>query len=465
MSSGDSSRSSGTTIAAIATPMGRGGVGIVRMSGPDSLDIAEKLYVPGPRFKGFKAYRLHYGWIKNRRQQVLDEILLAYMPAPYSYTREDVVEINCHGGPAVLEGVLEALLHAGAEPAAPGEFTKRAFLNNRMDLTQAEAALEIINAPTQEGALLARDKLQGHLKDRVESLRQGLEELKKELCLAVDFPEEDLECLPLEDLADRVTACMQVIDELVVAFEQNRVFSEGALVVLAGPVNAGKSSLMNALLGRQRAIVTSIPGTTRDYLEELINLQGLPVRLVDTAGRRPTRDRIEMLGLKTSRQLISRADLCILVLDAGLEPAHEDLAILEEVSPGKLVLAANKWDLVRKTPAWCEALRQKGLEVIHISALHGEGLEELTRGVRARILGDSRLEASSSLAPNLRQKTALEKGRKELDLLVRDARQGTPYDLLGVRLDYACSCLDEITGRIATDDILNSVFENFCIGK
>ncbi|WP_291318474.1 tRNA uridine-5-carboxymethylaminomethyl(34) synthesis GTPase MnmE [Desulfonatronospira sp.] len=462
---GDASRACGSTIAAIATPMGQGGVGIVRLSGPASLDIAEKLFVPGPRFKGFKAYKLHYGWIKNTQQQILDEVLLAYMPAPYSYTREDVVEINCHGGPAVLEGVLEALYHQGAEPAAPGEFTKRAFLNNRMDLTQAEAALEMINAPTQEGALLAGDKLQGHLKERVNFLRESLEELKKELCLAVDFPEEDLECLPLDDLANRATAAVQEIDELIRAFEQNRVFREGALVVLAGRVNAGKSSLMNALLGRQRAIVTSIPGTTRDYLEETLNLEGLPVRLVDTAGRRPTRDKIEMMGLETGRQLISRADLCILVLDASLQPAADDLDILEEVSPAKLVLAVNKQDLVRGTPGWVQDLKDKGLQLVHTSATLGQGLEELTTAVRFRILEEKRPEPTSSVAPNLRQKTALEKSRRELLLLAEEARQEVPHDVLGVRLDYACTFLDEITGRIVTEDILNSIFENFCIGK
>lgn len=461
----EASRTSGSTIAAIATPMGQGGVGIVRLSGPQSLDIAEKLFVPGPRFKGFKAYRLHYGWIKNREQQVLDEVLLSYMPAPFSYTREDVVEINCHGGPAVLEGVLEALYQLSAEPAAPGEFTKRAFLNNRMDLTQAEAALEMINAPTQDGALLARDKLRGHLKERVDSLRESLEKLKKELCLAVDFPDEDLECLPLTDLAQRTTAAVREIDGLLKAFEQSRVFREGALVVLAGRVNAGKSSLMNAILGRQRAIVTSIPGTTRDYLEEAINLGGLPVRLVDTAGRRPTRDKIEMMGLETSRQLISRADLCILVLDAGQDPAREDLEILEEISPGKIIVAANKRDLILEKPAWAQDLKDRGLDLVQTSATLGQGLEKLTSAIRSRILGEKRPEASSALAPNLRQKTALEKARQELLLLAEEARQELPHDLLGVRLDYACAFLDEITGRIVTDDILNSIFEDFCIGK
>ncbi len=461
----EANRTSGSTIAAIATPMGQGGVGIVRLSGPASLDISEKLFVPGPRFKGFKSYKLHYGWIKNRSRQILDEVLLAYMPAPYSYTREDVVEINCHGGPAVLEGVLEALYHLGAEPAAPGEFTRRAFLNNRMDLTQAEAALEMINAPTQDGALLARDKLQGHLKERVDTLRDSLEELKKELCLAVDFPEEDLECLPLADLAQRTNASVREIDHLLKAFEQNRVFREGALVVLAGRVNAGKSSLMNALLGRERAIVTSIPGTTRDYLEEAINLGGLPVRLVDTAGRRPTRNKIEMMGLETGRQLISRSDLCILVLDAGQEPAPEDLDILEEISPGKLVLAVNKQDLVPGTPGWVQDLKDKGLDLVHTSATLGHGLEDLTGAIRSKILGGKRPEATSSLAPNLRQKTALDKARQELLLLAEEARQEMPYDVLGVRLDYACTFLDEITGRIVNDDILNSIFENFCIGK
>ena len=457
--------SSPTTIAAIATPMGQAGVGIIRLSGPSSLEIAEKLFVPGPRFKGFRSYRLHYGWIRNRQGQVIDEILLAYMPAPFSYTREEVVEINCHGGPAVLEAVLETLFHQGAEPAAPGEFTRRAFLNDRLDLTQAEAVLEMINAPTQAAALLARDKLQGHLKNKVQDLRQSLEDLKKDLCLAVDFPEEDLECLPREALAEKVQACVREIKALIESFEQNRVFREGALVVLAGRVNAGKSSLMNALLGRERAIVTPVPGTTRDYLEEAINLRGLPVRLVDTAGRRPALDQIEIIGLETGRRLVGSADLCVLVVDSSQAPAAEDLDILDEVGPDRVLVAANKRDLVENTPAWLEEFASRKAEVIPVSAIYGSGLEELTSRIRSRILGSRTAGSPSTMAPNLRQKAALEKALQELGHLVREAGEDVPFDLLGVRLDFACAQLDEITGRIVSEDILNSIFDRFCIGK
>ncbi len=453
------------TIAAIATPMGRGGGGIIRLSGPKSLQIADKLFVPGPRFKGFKAYRLHYGWISNKEGQILDEVLLAFMPGPYSYTREDVVEINCHGGPAVLEGVLEALFGQGAEPAGPGEFTKRAFLNNRLDLTQAEAVQELISSPTQSGALLVGDKLQGHLGSRVEKLRLNLEDLKKELCLAVDFPEEDVQCLPKNVLAEKAGACADEISGLLASYEQNKVFREGALVVLAGKVNAGKSSLMNALLGRERAIVTPVPGTTRDYLEEAINLNGLPVRLVDTAGRRPTRDEIEMIGLEAGRRLIASAELCILVVDSCIEPDREDMEILEEVGADKIVVAANKWDLVDSSPEWLDSFSGSGAEVLRVSAKYGSGLEELTSRIRSRILGTPRVEAFSNMVPNLRQKNALEKAAQELELLINEADRDIPFDLLGVRLDCACAHLDEITGRIVSEDILNSIFDNFCIGK
>ncbi len=454
-----------TTIAAIATPMGQAGVGIIRLSGPRSLEIASKLFIPGPRFKGFQGYRLHYGWIQNKRSETIDEVLLSYMPAPYSYTREEVVEINCHGGPAVLEAALEALYDSGAEPAQPGEFTKRAFLNNRLDLTQAEAIQELINAPTQSGAFLAGNKLQGHLKNKVESLRQGLEDLKKQLCLAVDFPEEDLECLPPEILRDRVLECLQEIERLISSYEHSRVYREGALVVLAGRVNAGKSSLMNALLGRERAIVTSVPGTTRDYLEEGINLDGLPVRLVDTAGRRESPDEIELMGLETSRDLINSAELCVLVLDSTLEPSSEDWAVLEEVGPDKILVAANKWDLLSHTPSWVEDFTPRGLEVLPVSAKHDQGLEELSHRIRTRILQKHQVEAPSHMAPNLRQKNALEKARAELENLAREAVQGVPYDLLGTSLDFACAQLDEITGQIVTEDILEDIFSNFCIGK
>lgn len=451
------------TIAAIATPLGVGAVGIVRLSGPGSLEITEKLF--RPENKQLRPYRLSHGWITSRQGKPLDEVLVSFMPGPGSYTGEDVVEINCHGNPAILESVLEAVLFLGARQAEPGEFTKRSFLNGKMDLTQAEAVLEMINAPTESGVLLARNKLKGELARKIEVLRTDLLALREQLCLAVDFPEEEVECLPRRTIADRTDECRSQIENLVSDFEQGRIWTDGVLVVLTGKVNAGKSSLMNCVLGRERAIVTEIPGTTRDYLEEAVNLEGLPVRLVDTAGLRASSDQAEISGIERGRELMNCADLVVLVLDATLEPSVQDLEIMDSVEPGRLVLALNKWDLVSSAPGWSADLETTFPAVFRISAKYGTGVEALTQGIKKAALSGRVIRPEEALVPNLRQKLGLEKAAVELMQLAAEARALVSYDLLAARLDYACSLLDQVTGRITADEILDSIFDNFCIGK
>ena len=451
------------TIAAISTPMGVGAVGIIRLSGPQSLGIIKKMFQG--KHKELKPYRLSHGWIINRNGMPLDEVLVSFMPGPGSYTGEDVVEINCHGNPAIMEAVLEAAMALGARQAQPGEFTKRSFLNGKMDLTQAEAVLEMINAPTEAGVFLARNKLKGRLAIKIESLGSKLQKLKEQLCLAVDFPEEEMECLSTQEFAENVQECQREIIGLITDFEQGRIWTDGVLVVLTGKVNAGKSSLMNAIIGRERAIVTEIPGTTRDYLEEAVNLQGLPVRLVDTAGLREAGDEVELKGMEKGKEFIRSADIIVLVMDSTVEPSPHDLEILSTIEPEKLFIALNKWDLVSSPPDWTMELGQKHPFTFRISAKHGAGLEDLINRIRQSALANTSTKPEESLIPNLRQKSCLEKASLELMELIRDARAQIPYDLLSARLDFACSELDQITGRITPDEVLNSIFDNFCIGK
>jgi tRNA modification GTPase len=451
------------TIAAIITPIGVGAVGIIRLSGPKSLEVLQKLLRPD--HKGLKPYRLTHGWIANRQGRILDEVLVVYMPGPGSYTGEDVVEINCHGNPAIMEAVLEAVFSLGVRHAEPGEFTKRSFLNGKMDLTRAEAVLEMINAPTEAGVFQARKRLKGDLARKIDSLRDTLQALKEQLCLAVDFPEEEIECLSRQDLACRVNDCQGKISQLVSDFEQARVWTDGVLVVLTGRVNAGKSSLMNAIIGRERAIVTEIPGTTRDYLEEAINIKGLPVRLVDTAGLREAFDHVEIKGMERGRELIECADILVLVMDSTLEPSAHDLQLLNSTKPENLIIALNKWDLISSAPDWTEEIEQKYPMVYRISAKNGMGLKDLSAGILKGALSGKIPKAEGTLIPNLRQKSGLEKASGELMALAREALSGIPYDLLAIRLDYACSELDQVTGRITPDEVLNSIFDNFCIGK
>ncbi|MFO8033462.1 MAG: tRNA uridine-5-carboxymethylaminomethyl(34) synthesis GTPase MnmE [Desulfohalobiaceae bacterium] len=453
------------TIAAIATPLGRGGVGIVRLSGQRSREIGWALFRPARKIQELRPYTLHHGWILDAGQNPLDEVLVSYMPGPGSYTGEDVLEVNCHGGPAVLQLVLQAVLRSGARPAGPGEFTLRAFLHGRLDLSQAESVAEVINSQSDTGLTLAGSKLQGALGRKVDTLKQRLEQLRTQFCLAVDFPEEELECVPVSELEKTLQEVQGDIQSLLQNYERYNPFRQGALVVLAGQVNAGKSSLLNALLGSARAIVTPVPGTTRDYLEESMNLQGLPVRLVDTAGLRSTGDQVELAGLEQGRRLVQEADLVCLVLDCSQGVDQETQSLAQELPEKKLLAVLNKMDLgqgLLECADWCNA---NGLDQVQISAKTGANLSSLTQKIREKIVGRQAEPGPGELVPNLRQKENLLQAKQELQELASGLKQQIPFDLLQLHLDAACQSLAEITGEITSEDILQRIFSNFCIGK
>lgn len=462
------------TIAALATPPGQGGIGVLRVSGPLAKPIGRRLFrSSNSEFHDFLPYRLHHGRLVDdsdadaANPSALDEILLAFMPGPRSYTGEDVVEFHCHGGPAILAAGLEAILRCGARLALPGEFTKRAFLNGRLDLTQAEAVAEAIAANSRPGLHLAQEKLQGRLGDAIRELRNGLEGLRQALCLALDFPEDEVECLAPEDLIAGVSRTVERIEALLENYRRLRCWREGGLAVLVGRVNVGKSSLLNALLGWRRAIVADVPGTTRDFIEESLVLDGLPVRVVDTAGLRDSADPVEREGVLRGRELLTEADLRLLVLDAGalcaagLDPEEKRLA--ESLDPATTLLVLNKCDLL-PDPAPPPPPALNGFARVLVSAKHGQGLDALAASIRERLAGGED-PAAHALAPNLRQSQALERAAMELRALLDELQARTPYDLLSVRLETACVALAEITGDIASEDVLNRVFESFCIGK
>ncbi|MBI5518674.1 MAG: tRNA uridine-5-carboxymethylaminomethyl(34) synthesis GTPase MnmE [Desulfovibrio sp.] len=467
----------GDTIAAIATAQGPGAVGIVRVSGSDARALAEGLFRSSrPGFSGLKPYRLHHGTLVDASGRVLDEVLAAFMPGPASFTGEDVAELYCHGGPAVLRAVLDELLARGARLAGPGEFSFRAFTNGRLDLAQAEAIAETIAAPTRAALHLAQLKLSGALSERINAVREGLEGLRARLCLAVDFPDEDVECLPLEELRGQALAAREAVCALLSGVERARAWREGLLAVLAGRVNAGKSSLLNALVGRNRALVSAAPGTTRDYIEEQVELSGLLVRLVDTAGLRgadvadPVTDPVEAAGQDLAREFMARAEAVLYVLDASRPLCPEDRAALAELAPARALVVLNKSDLPACDGAdgAAEAVEAMGLASVRVSAKSGAGLEELCALLRGRLAGAAGAGGEpdpDALAPNARQAGALSLARDELAALAEEAASGLPYDILGLRLDAACRALAELTGDIAPDDVLNAIFSKFCIGK
>ncbi len=458
------------TIAASAGAPGRGGIAVVRISGPRALSVLEAVFAPGRSALSaaasgfrFRPRILHYGQALGADGPPIDEVLAVHMPGPASATGEDVAELHCHGGPGVVSGLLESIFAAGARPAGPGEFTRRAFLNGRMDLTAAEAVAEIIEAPTLEGVRLAKAKLDGALGRRIEALRSALDSLRIQAVLAVDFPDEDAELLNPPAFAAGIAQARQGVAELLAAYERASLWREGAVCLLVGAVNAGKSSLLNALLGRSRAIVSPLPGTTRDYIEETVNLGGLPVRLVDTAGLRETGDVIEAEGMRLTEELADAAQLILLVVDAqrGLGP-EEDAFLARRphaLAEGRLILVWNKIDAapgaLPQTPACAR---------VSVSARTGEGLADLSRAVRAALLR-SESPAPGDLAPNLRQADLLRRVERELAELAGALDAGLPPDILAVHLDAAADLLEEITGKSGAEDLLDRIFADFCIGK
>lgn len=459
------------TIAAVATAPGAGGVGIIRISGPKSHDILRSMFRPSSRnFRDFTPRMLHHGHMLDRDGREADDALVVFFPAPHSFTGEDCAEIQGHGGPAVLAALLDSVLFRGARMADRGEFTRRAFMNGRMDLSQAEAVAELIAAPSREGVYLASAKLDGLLGRRVEELRGRLEYLRQRICLAIDFPDEEGECLPPQEFTAITDEVADGIRTLLAGYERARCWREGALVVLAGQVNAGKSSLMNAFLGRERAIVTEKPGTTRDYLEEQTSLAGLPVRLVDTAGlREHSDDSIELEGMRRGRELAKNARCVLLVLDGTRADSAPELSetyaaegkLADELGPERCLVVWNKADL-QPLPANVNSFH--GTRVLPVSARNGEGIDVLCAAVRELCLRDETPE-EGDIAPNLRQAGQLRRALESLDELKKAIALSVPPDLCSIHLETACAHLADITGLNSTEDTLNAIFSSFCIGK
>lgn len=482
------------TIAAIATPPGIGGIAILRISGPGSLEVLSTLFRPKNRTVTaspfvFQPRRMHYGEALDAKGERLDEVLAVYMPGPHSATGEDVGEIHCHGGPGVSAALLEAALAAGARLAGPGEFTRRAFLNGRMDLTRAEAVAEIISAPTREGVRLAAAKLDGALAGEVGAVRDALDALRIQVTLCIDFPEEDAELLSRPGFEQTVCDCMAAMRRLLEAFDRARLWREGASAVLAGRVNAGKSSLLNALLGRERAIVSSAPGTTRDYLEEIVNIKGLPLRLIDTAGLRAGGDLVEAEGIRRTEGLAEEADILLFVLDVSEPPKPEERDFVRRwahvLNEGRLLLVLNKIDVLeaalgRETALETALARGRSLlaeagtdenregltPCVPVSAKLGQGMTELAHALRDTLqrLGGCENPAGD-VAPNLRQAALLRGALDDLEKLHAALGQGHPPDILAVHLEAAAQSLAGVTGALDNEAMLDRIFMSFCIGK
>lgn len=453
------------TIAAIATPPGEGGVAIVRVSGVDAASIAGRIFVRRRGDNGrLNSHTLYHGSIRDpQNHHALDEVLLAMMRKPRSYTGEDVVEIHCHGGAFLSRQILGLVLREGARQAEPGEFTKRAFLNGRLDLTQAEAVLDLIRARTDKSAGLALDQVGGALSQWVVQLREGLLDILVQVEAAIDFPEEEVELLRRHELLGKISELSDRIRSISITYDWGKLFREGARVCICGRPNVGKSSLLNALLGEDRVIVTAVPGTTRDVIEDSISLDGLPVVLWDTAGIRESDDQIERIGVDLSRQHLAKSDAALVVIDGSEPLGLDDQTLLAEVTQRKALIVVSKSDLPRKLVADDLLRFADPSEIRSVSAKTGEGIAELKKCLRDLLI-DTDVDVPVVIT-NLRHRSALQRAEASLARAAASLGENYASEFVAMDLNEARLALEEIIGRIQNDDILEHIFANFCIGK
>ena len=457
------------TIAAISTALGPAGISIIRLSGPEAIAIGERLFKPfsGRAFQRDEDRKLRFGHILYRGE-IIDEVLVSSFIGPNSYTGEDLVEINAHGGPVAVRRILTILLQEGARLADPGEFTKRAFLNGRIDLTQAEAVKDIIDAKTTRSQQAAEDQLSGKLSGKMKKLKDSFLVLLSRVEYTINFMEDALEDPPLSPTLEKGKAILEEMDQLLEGAETGRLLREGIGTVIVGKPNVGKSSLLNALLEDNRAIVTDIPGTTRDAIEESYQIDGLELRLIDTAGIRETDNLVEAMGVERSRDLLKKADLALLLFDGSRTLSKEDWSLLEEAGKMPRILLVNKSDLQREPSIdvfiqdWKKA--HPSDPVIEISAKEGQGLEDLKEAIRA-LFFDSNREGEEIAITNVRHQRLLQEARDLLKNALDDMQRGIPLDACDVDLSLAYEKLAQITGEEIDEDILNKIFQDFCIGK
>ena len=451
------------TIAAISTPRGEGGIGIIRISGDKSFEILDKIFNTKNPNRDLGFYKFNYGFIHDNGK-IVDEVMAVRMKAPKTYTCEDVVEINCHGGHLISEKVLELVLKNGARHAEQGEFTKRAFMNGRIDLSQAEAVMDIIHGKTEKSISLSLEQLRGDLRDKIASFKKALLDVTAHVNVVLDYPEEGIDDPLPSNLRENLENVYAEADRLISSYDKGKKIKEGIKTVIAGKPNVGKSTLLNSLLKEERAIVTHIPGTTRDVIEEIINIKGIPLVLTDTAGIRKTEDIVENIGVEKSKKFIENADLVLLVLDASRELENEDREVIEEIQNHnkKTIVLLNKIDLERKIE-----LEEFNLEnILEISAKDNIGIEDMEERIYSYIVEENVEDSSEKLIiTNIRHKTALEKTKDAIRNIFETIDAGMPMDLISVDLKEALDSLSEITGEISSEDILDHVFGNFCVGK
>ncbi len=455
------------TIVAISTLVGYSGIGIVRISGKKSFSIAKKIFHPVKnKVDWASSFKMYYGWILDpENEQKIDEVLLSLMRAPRTYTREDIVEINCHGGPLPLRKILELVLKHGARLAEPGEFTKRAFLKGRIDLLQAESVLNVIQAKTEKALKIALNQLEGGLSQKIYSLKEKIVNFLSLIEAELNFPEEDISFLTEKEKRERFEEILRMVTSLLKMGREGRIYQEGVKAAIVGKPNVGKSTLFNTLLQEERAIVTPIPGTTRDTIEEMVNIDGFPLRIIDPAGLRKVRSRIEIEGVKRTHLKIKEADLILFMIEGSSPLNQKDIAILKKIKKEKTLLVINKIDLPQK-------LEKKKVEyffpekkIVEISATREINIEKLKQKIAEFVNKEVVSSPLDLIAISLREEEILRGVKKNIDRAFKSLKEELPLELVAFDLREGVRRIGEITGEVSTEDILEQIFSQFCIGK
>ena len=456
------------TIAAIATAPGEAGIGIIRISGKNSVNVADKIFKSKrlDSLKKSEQRKLNYGYIIDPKDgKKIDEVLVVYMKGPNTYTKEDVVEINCHGGIIPVRRILELVLENGARMAERGEFTKRAFLNGRIDLAQAEAVMDLISSKTDSSFDVSLNQLEGSLSKEVTEIRNILLAMLAHIEASIDFPEDDVEDMAYSQLEKQGVEVLNRINRLLDTANTGRILREGLKTVILGKPNVGKSSLMNAILRENRAIVTDIPGTTRDVIEEYVNIKGIPLKIVDTAGIRETEDIVEKIGVDRAKEFLNKSDLVIVVFDMSKELTKEDYDIIELVKDRKAIILLNKTDLPNRIDEKSIQKLLPSKRIISTSIIKGEGLEALENALRDMFFSNEIKISDDIIVSNVRHRDQLLKAKENITDSIESIRMGIPVDCIEVDIKNCWENLGEITGDTVKEDIIDKIFSEFCIGK
>lgn len=454
------------TIAALSTPYGTGGISIIRISGEKAFEVADKIFISSKPMEALASHTITYGKIIDpSTKETVDEVLLSKMSKPQTFTREDVVEINCHGGIVVVNRVLELLFKYGARPAEAGEFTKRAFLNGRIDLSQAEGIIDLINSKTVESSKAAVSHLEGRLAQKLREIRGVLVNLLAHIDVTVDYPEHDIEEITGEMVFNDLNKIKEQLNTLAATFQRGKILREGINIAIVGKPNVGKSSLLNQLAGNTRAIVTDIPGTTRDTIEEYINIKGIPAKIIDTAGIRETGDVVEKIGVEKALKAIEEADLIIMVIAADTGIQEEDIEVLQNIKGRKSIMLINKIDLVDEQKVDIIRNRLDFDIVLEASVAQDQGVEGLEEKIADMFLKGDIVQNNEILLTNARHKNLVDRAINDIDQALNSYNMGMPLDMITIDIKNSADNIGQITGESIDEAVMHNIFSRFCIGK